>query len=191
MLKSSRLGFGADRRQERPADEDPRRLRQHGCVQGERPPGADQEVPGLRLPGQVPAAVRQASTTCCRRPTRPPRRCAPTRSSAPFMKALPNSIQYPSATCVGSGEDRRSRTRSAPPSPADPASVLGQLQQAASAAELIDPSAAGRGVREDAAPEPSRAHTTRLGPLTQDTQHRPSRRDAHQATAPIRCRHGR
>ena len=45
--------------QERPADHDPRRLRQRRGVQAERARGADQGVPRLRLPGQVPAAVRQ------------------------------------------------------------------------------------------------------------------------------------
>jgi multiple sugar transport system substrate-binding protein len=42
-----------------PAQRHPRRLRQRRRVQGQRPRGADQGVPRLRLPGQVPARVRQ------------------------------------------------------------------------------------------------------------------------------------
>ena len=48
-----------DRGQDRPAQRHPRRLRQRRRVQGERPRGADQGVPRLRLPGQVPARLRQ------------------------------------------------------------------------------------------------------------------------------------
>ena len=54
-----RLDLGADRGQDRPAEHHARRLRQRRGVQAERPPGADQGIPRLRLPGQVPAPVRQ------------------------------------------------------------------------------------------------------------------------------------
>ena len=59
VLTGLRLDLGPDRGQDRPADRHPRRLRQRRGVQAERPPGADQGVPRLRLPGQVPAGLRQ------------------------------------------------------------------------------------------------------------------------------------
>ena len=76
-----RLDVGADRGQDRPAQRHPRRLRQRRRVQGERPRGADQGVPRLRLPGQVPAGLRQRVRPAAGDGHRAPRPCPPTRSS--------------------------------------------------------------------------------------------------------------
>ena len=71
--------------QDRPADAHARRVRQRRRVQAQRSPGADQEVPRLRLPGQVPARSSTTSTTCCR-----PRPSGGDRTGArPDLRAVP------------------------------------------------------------------------------------------------------
>ena len=130
-LTDLRLGLRADRRQVGPARQDARCLRQRLGVQDEQQQaGSNHQVLGLLLPGQVPNPVRQGIRPASGDQLGGSRHWPRIPSFGPFLKALPNSVQYPNAPVWTQVKTQIQQTI-ATALTQDPKKVLDSIQQTA------------------------------------------------------------
>ena len=102
-----RLDLGADRRQDRPADQHAGRVRLRRRVQERRhgKQAAIKKFLDFAYQDKYQVAVRQGVRAAAGHHLGASTRWPSDPVFAPFLKALPNAVQYPSSTGLGRGED--------------------------------------------------------------------------------------